>query len=45
MDGVIEKSQLDEIMEKNRQKVKDAQAFALASPLPDAEEYLEDVYA
>ena len=45
VDGVITREELERIFSESEKKVLQAQEFALASPLPDPSEYLEDVYA
>ena len=44
VDEVISKEELDEIRKQSHEKVVAAQKFALESPVPDPEEYLDDVY-
>ena len=45
VEEVITKEELDSIRKTSEEKVLQAQKFALESPAPKAEEYLEDVYA
>lgn len=44
VDEVITKEELSAIRQKSHEKVLAAQKFALESPVPDPEEYLDDVY-
>ena len=44
VESVITKEELDAIRQKSHERVLEAQKFALESPVPDPEEYLDDVY-
>ena len=44
VEGLITKEELDAIRQKSHERVLEAQKFALESPVPDPEEYLDDVY-